>query len=367
MYLSERAKLSLYLLLIITLTSIDYVLYVRWVNTMKNYTWIAGSLFFPVFGFIFFLIPTLYLMYYKKSIKKEETQISQKVLLGIGIFDNLNALIATLAIPHLSVAIMTILDKLTLPFTMLLSYFLLKRRYYESHYLGVFLTLYAVSLSFIPEFLSNNIQGVHYIWLVLYIISILPAVFSYGMKEKYLKNNEPNIWWMNTFIALYQIIFGMITIPMILIPKISDIYLTTHNFESYIENSIKCQFLGINSLKGDNCQYSLLWFISYQFIGTICNILMFLIIKEGSSVLFIIINTLKSPITAYLGSYPILAGKSASPVTVADWYALILLIVAGGVYYHKDEIEEKKSLLDLDGDLLRDDYYNDARSESITI
>ena len=70
---------------------------------------------------------------------------------------------------------------------------------------------------------------------------------------------------------------------------------------------------------------------------------MFLIIKEGNSVLFII-NTLKSLITAYLDSYPIFAGKSAYPVSVADWYILILLIVAGGVYYHKDEIEEKNLL-----------------------
>lgn len=64
---------------------------------------------------------------------------------------------------------------------------------------------------------------------------------------------------------------------------------------------------------------------------------MFLIIQEGSAVLFIIIRTLKTPITSYLASYPQLAGVSASPVTVADWYAFIMLIVASIVYYYNKE------------------------------
>jgi hypothetical protein len=64
---------------------------------------------------------------------------------------------------------------------------------------------------------------------------------------------------------------------------------------------------------------------------------MFLIIQEGSAVLFIIIRTLKTPITSYLASYPQLAGVSASPVTVADWYAFVMLITASIVYYYNKE------------------------------
>jgi len=104
-----------------------------------------------------------------------------------------------------------------------------------------------------------------------------------------------------------------------------------------MSEAFKCQFAGINSNPGDECQDAFLWFILFNFISTISNILMFLIIQEGSAVLFIIIRTLKTPITSYLASFPQLAGISASPVTVADWYAFVMLIVASLVYYYKDE------------------------------
>jgi len=77
----------------------------------------------------------------------------------------------------------------------------------------------------------------------------------------------------------------------------------------------------------------------FNVVSTISNILMFLILKEGSAVLFIIIRTLKTPITSYLGSFPQLAGISASPITVADWYAFIMLIIASIVYYYNSELD----------------------------
>jgi hypothetical protein len=104
-----------------------------------------------------------------------------------------------------------------------------------------------------------------------------------------------------------------------------------------MSEAFKCQFAGINSNPGDDCQDAFLWFMLFNFISTFSNILMFLIIQEGSAVLFIIIRTLKTPITSYLASFPQLAGISASPVTVADWYAFVMLIVASLVYYYKDE------------------------------
>jgi len=151
-----------------------------------------------------------------------------------------------------------------------------------------------------------------------------------------LKEIDMDISWFNSWICLYQLFIGILCLP-ISIASSKD--LTFSNFGTHFGEAFKCQFTGINSNPGDECHYALLWFMLFNVVSTISNILMFLILKEGSAVLFIIIRTLKTPITSYLGSFPQLAGISASPITVADWYAFIMLIVASIVYYYNSELD----------------------------
>ena len=163
-------KLYIYIACLLVFTSIDYILYVNWVDTMSNYNWYAGSFIFPLIGCLFFWIPTWFLQYVKKEPFIEERKIEQKDLIKIGILDSLNSIIGTLATPFLSIIVMTITDKLSLPLIMLASYIVLKRRYYRSHYLGAFLTIYGILEAFVPDFTSNKTNN--YLWLMLYIISL---------------------------------------------------------------------------------------------------------------------------------------------------------------------------------------------------
>ena len=48
------------------ITPADAILYLQWINSMYNYKWIAGGLIFPVFGFLFFAVPTAYKLYKKE-------------------------------------------------------------------------------------------------------------------------------------------------------------------------------------------------------------------------------------------------------------------------------------------------------------
>ena len=333
--LDRSCKLSIYVTLLLILTSIDYVLNVRWINSMKNYTVIAGSILFPLFGLFFFLIPATYYYYRNMTNHVENSKITRKDVVIIAAFDGINSLLATIPVPYLSIVIMAIIDKFNLPMVAASSYIVLKRRYLDSHYLGIFLTLYGISVSFIPNFMNSNII-VPCWWMFLYIISIIPGTGSYVYKEMKLKEIDMDISWFNSWICLYQLFIGVLCLP---ISIVSSKDLTFSNFFNHFRESFECQFAGINSNPGDECHYALLWFMLFNIVSAISNILMFLILKEGSAVLFIIISTLKTPITSYLGSFPQLAGISSSPITVADWYAFIMLIVASCVYYYKSELD----------------------------
>ena len=359
MYRSMSGKLSFYLSLLLIFTSIDYILNVRWINSMSNYTVISGAILFPLFGLIFFLIPTLYLHYTGKLNMVENNKVTKRDLIIIASFDGINAILGTIPVPYLSVVIMAIVDKINLPVVALSSYIFLKRRYKMSHYLGIFLTLYGISVSFIPNFMDSSIK-INVCWMLLYMSSIIPGGASYIYKEKKLKEIQVNIWWMNTNICLYQVIIGIFFLPFTII---SSKELTFSNFGTHFGQSLKCQFAGLNSIPGDACEGSLLWFMLFNVISTINNILMFLILKEGSAVLFIIIKSLKTPITSYLGSFPQLAGISASPVTIADWYAFVMLIVASIVYYYNTETDENG--ISLDGSqLLPDDDFQEFTNQN---
>ena len=350
---TNNFKLYVYIFCLLAFTSVDYILYVNWVDTMSNYNWYAGSFIFPLIGCIFFWIPTWYMQYIQKEKFVEEKKIQQKDLVKIGILDSLNSILGTLATPFLSIVMMTITDKIQLPLMMLASYFLLKRRYHKSHYLGCILTIYGVMVAFVPDFESNRPNN--YLWLFIYILSILPAVASFSAKEAYLKKDtDLSICWLNSWISLWQLLFGLITFPVLFIPlpAPSGNNIKPYELGAYFINATKCQFGGVNSQLGDKCTYSFLILFTYQIINTIVNVLMFLIIREGSSVNFIIVNALKSPITAWIGSNKSIAGKHAQNISISDFFSFIAIFIGAIVYNHNYEILPIIPLFAID-----DDFY----------
>ena len=169
---ARQLKLTGYAILLITLTSFDYILYIRWIQTMKNYKWYAGSIIFPLVGCVFFWLPVWYQKFVQKNSFQTELKFSQRKLFAIGSFDSLNSILGTYATPYLSVLLMTILDKITLPLTMLVSIGYLGRQYLPIHYLGAGVTLYGVGVSFIPNFDKGD-QIKNGTWLTIYVLSLI--------------------------------------------------------------------------------------------------------------------------------------------------------------------------------------------------
>ena len=332
-----NAKLSFYLLLFLATTCFDGIINVRWLSAMQNYTLFASAILFPLSGILFFSIPMFYL---KKigSITRENTfkLVSHKDLAIIAFFDSSSAILQSIATPYLPIVGMSIYNRLTLIGIPIVSFFYLSKRYLPSHYLGIFLTLYGILISFMPQFLNHEQLGNG--WAGLYILGVIPAIFSFVYKEKKLKQS-PEIWWFNTWVCIYQLLIGTLMLPFnILLTKTSSF----SGFGKQIGDGFVCQFVGKNMQDGDNCKYALIWFLLFNVLVTFLNVLMFIIIREGSSVLFVITNTVKTPITSFLGSFKVLAGKNTSKLTIADLFAFIMLIAGSLVYSWNDEINPSK-------------------------
>ncbi len=335
-YLLSEGKIISYTILLTIITPIDYILYVKWIDSMQNYNWYASSFVFPLFGILFFSIGTYYYYFMKKI--DYTNKISQKYLISMGVMDGLSSLLSCFSTPYLSIIVITILDKLCLPMILFSSIIYLNSVYYKNHYLGVFLTLYAVIVSFLPKF--SNGQDNHWWAVIIFIISLFPTTASYVIKEKHLNDNT-NIWWMNLYISIWQFLFGMLMLPFMFIPvgKEGINYIPINTINSYFREATKCQFLGINSKDNDMCESSFMLMISYQIISTIINVLMMHIINTGSSTYFVLINSLKLPIQAWLGSFKNISGQNYSPVSINDVFTFILIIVATIVYNDKNIVK----------------------------
>lgn len=340
------------------LTPIDSIVYIQWINGMINYKWLSSAIVFPAIGALFFYVPYLWDKG-RGYIKPESTDLKRKYLVILSIFDSTSAILGSMTIPYISIVFMVLLGRISLPLTMVLSYNILDRRYHWNHYAGVGLTLFGIILTIIPSFYSQTDHSTSVLAVIIYLLSNVPGVLGYIYKEKFLKGKKNlNMWWMNASISFWQIIFGLFTIPMLFIP-LKNVHVSPEDLPSYVSDGVKCQFAGINSEPDDNCHLSLLWLIIYQVIGAIANILMFMILKYGSSLVFLVLATLKTPITGFLGyilmSYNLIYTTDAqkAEITVADYFSLIFIVAGSLIYNIKSEYTLPK--VDLEEPLLVDE------------
>ena len=347
-------KLASAIIAYLIITPIDAILYLQWINTMTNYKWMAGGIIYPLGGLICFLVPTM-LKLYKQTIRTEgypKLQLAQ-----IGCMDSIGGILSALTIPFISIMLNVIISKLSLPITMVASYTVLQKRYLWSHYLGVAVTIFGILTAAVPKLVEGS-STANPIAIIFLVVSLFFGVASNIIKEMYLKKRpDADSWYMNTIISLFQVGIGFITLPLVMLPIPG---LEEKNLGTYISNALACQFGGVNSLEGDDCTYSLLYFLIFQLFGTAANILMFSIIREGSSVMFLMINTLKAPITALMGFVLIYNNvitytkEESFVITWLDVVSLVVVVIGSIFYVLKPEIEHDYNQVDTeDGDKKR--------------
>ena len=112
---------------------------------------------------------------------------------------------------------------------------------------------------------------------------------------------------MNLWISVWQFLILNINVSIMLLPLSGSDLTKVSDVGSYFNDAFKCQFAEINSRPNDQCENNLLYLIIYNVISTFINILMFMMIKEGSATYYMIINTVKLPIQAWLGSFKSIA------------------------------------------------------------
>jgi hypothetical protein len=124
--------------------------------------------------------------------------------------------------------------------------------------------------------ISDNVNTI----ILTFLLNFFNIIQSI-IKEKLIKQYTIyEMWGYWVSFYFYQFINGLIVFPIFInIKSVNDVNI-------FLYEAINCQFFGINSVIDDNCNFAYLWFILYFFNGVMVGVIILIIYKNKSNVLY---------------------------------------------------------------------------------
>ncbi|KAF0695377.1 Aste57867_13811 [Aphanomyces stellatus] len=341
----QESKLAIALVLLVLTRCVDRVYNTRITYNYSQYLWYFSNIINPV-AFQFICWPVVwYKLYYTEDITPAMKSLPHYKFIIMSFLDMASNLLSTVPIPHIGGNLSNVLGQVSLPFTMILSRFLLRTQYKNAHLVGAIMVLYGAFVCMIPIFrgeIALNSPDPTPFWIALYVLSCLPSAGAYVYKEIGMKDVDLDVWYANAWISLYQVGWGIVTMWTIRLPAFSDPTVEWADFPSYVSSAHNCFFGQPTTFNGvtSACDGDIfVTYVQYILFNIIFNVLMMYIFREGSSVMFVISSAVCLPLTDILYMIPALAGPLAKQkFTIFDGFALFVIML-GMLVYHSEKEE----------------------------
>jgi hypothetical protein len=350
----ERFILLCALVGMIFIGTTDSVLYVRLSLKMEGYEWFLSQVAMTVAFCLISWPVTWYKMYVSKSITPEiRNGVSMRVYMMIGMLDAMANMLGTIPLPYIPGPVVSVLGKIGIPLLMGGSVLFLKTRYKITHFLGAAVIIVGVVVNLVPFITESgdDMKMNHWFWSVLILISAVPGVSSSLYKEKYLKGAPTNVWLFNSWVAIFQLGWGLAMAWFVFIPMPSpSAHIRFSEFPGYLLDSIAC-FMGLNTAE-PICRDTLAVFVVFILFNVIMNVLVLFVFKKGSAVLATIVGTSTMILTNLAYHVPFVAGE-ASQTGISGYNLRALGIIVLGIVMYNIKSEEKKETENDIEDLMR--------------
>eukprot|EP01135_Chromosphaera_perkinsii_P002217 Nk52_evm3s221 gene=Nk52_evmTU3s221 len=331
--------------------SFDRVLSRRWTTQMRNYDYMAGALIFPIGGLLASII-MLIGAWALGHVPKESRMMNQWPYILAAIFDGTNSILNSTAVSFVPGQLDQAVSQLVIPFTMLVSFFALKRRYQGMHYLGAFMVIYGICLTVQPMFTGEDMtltgtDGKSYnvsVWFILLdILSWVPAACSNTYKEYVLKGKNISVFWFSVINVFYQTIWGLIWIPYAFIewpePK-GTADATPSELGDMFRNGFKCFFgMGGTPDGPDQCNNVWEWFLLYIFFNCAFNVTLLKISKEVSGAFAAVVSASVFILADFLFLSESLAG-TVQPMYAWTVFGMIAVAIGVIMYGSSSELDK---------------------------
>ncbi|KAL9658109.1 hypothetical protein ABK040_013022 [Willaertia magna] len=318
--------------------SIDFVLFVRMTKKMKNYEYMLADVFLSL-GFCFISWPVTWFKMARGSIDKKQRAFPSYKFIAMGVLDSLGNIISTIPSAFVSGPVNVLMGQSVVLVNMIASFIFLHFRYNIFHISGVILVLAGITIDIFPLF-ANGAAGDDpnaWLWILLLFISNIPMAASNVYKEKYLKEANLDVFYLNSWVAIYQFIFGLMSVFTVYIVLPDSPHVEPKDMYNYIWNGIKC-FFGVNSELTDQCDWFWAVFMVFICFNMTYNILILVVFKRGSSTLAVVASVARLALSNFGFLIKPLAGEAYQPsLSWFDIIALVLLILGIVVYSATNE------------------------------
>ncbi|PRP81161.1 Drug/Metabolite Transporter (DMT) Superfamily [Planoprotostelium fungivorum] len=232
--------------------------------------------------------------------------------------------------------IIVILKQAAIPYTMLIAFLFLQKRFNLLHFLGVLLILAGIVISIEPEIVHVQSATWWRIGLILIGIAFLStaAVFM----EHSLKGYEQlEMFYMWFWINLFEVIFALpVVLLMILVQHIHP-----RDAPENVWQGFKCLLAGQPSQEGDNCGEVGYWWIGFVSCLILDKINQAYLLRHTSSTLMWISSTCAVPLAALAALIPFLQLKHSG----FSWWEIggLFAVVCGLILYRITPERQKQA------------------------
>lgn len=307
--------------------------------------------------FNLFFWPICLYRIYKGHITNEMKDYCKKKHLKfilIGILNGLNGILIVYAssLSRTPGSQAAVLSTQVIPFTMLLSRFLLKKKYSSMQKLGGFLTMKGMAITLIPEFnsMGESKASSPIIWPIIYIIGIIPGVLMNIMVENVFEDFSK---FDNIFLLSWQSLYTLLTVGFLFWTDIIPGFGTSQTFEDFstrFSNGFSC-FFDPGSTSVGKCNYSALLGIIYTFAYCLLYIYSADLMKYASANSTAIVSSVSPVVCIFFwilfdGLNKWGGGSEYTRLQIICYFMSLSLLIVGIVIYRKSETEQIKEQVD---------------------
>ncbi|KAG2387459.1 hypothetical protein C9374_001791 [Naegleria lovaniensis] len=295
-------SLVLYLLTIIMVVakSCDTVLYVRLTYEIQNYIYMLTN--FVNVAYVIILFPIVVFQIWRGKITKAMRETRQYKYIVMAFLDNATNTLSTIPAAFVSGSVNTMLSQAVIVLNIAFSFIFLHARYNSFHMSGVILVVCGLVINIYPLFaqgvsISNDdtSSNMNWLWVLLLFSSNIPAAASNVYKEKCLKQEQLDVWLVNYWVSVWQVLFGILTSLFVFVPMPGTSYTDWFGIPAYIWGGIKCS-VGVNTIIDgavpDRCEgFPAVFWIDLFFNFTYATLELY-VFQYGSSTLAVICSFL---------------------------------------------------------------------------
>ena len=277
--------LTVSLVALVASRSVDQVLFYRLNYAFAFYVFYLGAVILPV-AFLVITVPIVWFkLAFTNDITPAMTSFPKYKFALMGLLDTLFNLLSTFPVAKLGGSLTNVLSQAVLPINMVFAYIFLRTRFGNNHYLGAFLVIYGIMIKLMPQlFGSSDSSGgsnddgagtVFYTFLLIFsqafsaasnvcksgakryktliakatrnsrrdcsyapIDALAPPRARKTDKETALKGANIDEWYMNVWVSVFQLGWGILCFWQVSQDNIGLFLFTFRfNFNSFHESN----------------------------------------------------------------------------------------------------------------------------------